>query len=165
MVSSKDIKYALLNYFRFKRQWVCADEVMNGVFIADVLVDNNVWTMEVEVKVSKQDLIIGESKKTTGWRGRGKKKHEEWPDRRTNKFALCVPESLLEVAEKWIKDTNPKYGLFLYLPSKVAPQDRIRVIKTAKSLHNNYNGERFKQAMLKRLSCLRALTIKKEKTL
>lgn len=154
---STRIKEALLYYFRFNRQWYCADEVSNGCFISDVLVDTGKWTMDVEVKTSKRDLIIGERKKIGGW-GHGKNKHAEWPIGRTNKFALCVPEYLQEVAEKWIEETNPKYGLFIYLDNKYEIQRRIWIKQSAKKLHSNYDGK-FKDKLLKRLSSIRALTI------
>ena len=97
-IKSIHLKEGLFHYFRFKRGWMCADEVQSGRFIADVLVDTGEFTMEIEVKVTKNDLIGGEARKMTGWNGKGKNKHDEWSVGRTNKFALCVPEFLVEEA-------------------------------------------------------------------
>lgn len=38
-IDSTYIKKGLMNYFRFRRQWICADEVFSGDFLADILVD------------------------------------------------------------------------------------------------------------------------------
>ena len=134
-LTAAHLKCDLMWYFRFKRQWVCADEVQNR----DILVDCKKFFMEVEVKISKSDLVIGEAKK---------QKHERMWDNRfeANRFALCVPESMYLFAEEWILKTNPKYGLFVRLDN-----GDIWVRRTAKNLHDNYNLD-FKEYLLKRLS-------------
>lgn len=139
MVDSGYIKEALIHYFRFKRGWICADEVYSGSFIGDIVIDSGKWTMEVEIKTSKSDLIRGESRK---W-SKGKNKHNEWNIGRTNKFALCVTEDLLEIAEDWINKNNKKYGLYVYLENKYSIQDKIWTRKTALKLHNNYDNKRY----------------------
>ena len=93
MINSSHIKEALMHYLRFKRGWVCADEVYSGNFIGDIVIDSGKWTMEIEIKTSKSDLIIGEKKKTTSWNGRGKRKHDEWHIGRNNKFDVFVPKN------------------------------------------------------------------------
>lgn len=145
-----------MDYFRYKRQWVCADEVYSGFFISDILVDTGTWTLEVEIKVTKSDLLNGENRKVVC----GRKKHDHWPVGRANKFALCVPENLVDIAEEWIEQTNKKYGLFVYLDKKYAT-DRIWVKRTARSLHNEYNKTKFKQRILSRLSSCRTLELQK----
>lgn len=156
---SHHLKEALMHYFRFKRQWICADEVRTGNwFIADVLADTGKWNIEVEIKTSKRDLITGEAKKNCGWRGRGKNKHDEWTTGQPNKFALCVPEDLSEVAEEWINKTNKNYGLFIYL-NKTWVQDRIWNKKTAKTLHKEYGKINYRERIAKRLSSCRAFEL------
>jgi len=59
MITSTHLKSALLHYCRFKRQWICADEVTSGQFIADVLIDTGKFTIEIEIKISKSDFING----------------------------------------------------------------------------------------------------------
>lgn len=158
LVNSSEIKTGLLHYLRFKRRWICADEVYSGDFIADVLVDEGSFTMEIEIKISKSDLFQGEAKKTTGWRGRGKKKHEEWPTTRPNKFALCVPEYLVDDALKWIEENNKRYGLFVYKPNSF-PERSIRVKKTALKLHKNYDKLKHLKKIARRLSSCRAFEL------
>lgn len=155
-ISSTDIKYALMFYFRYKRQWICADEVHSNGFLADIFVDTNKYTMEVEVKISKSDLILGEAKKRTGWRNTGKLKHQEWNIKRANKFSLCVPEYLEDDAIKWIDTTNSKYGLYIYKNAY-----NIVTKKIAKLLHNQYNNINYKERLLKRLSSCRTLELGK----
>lgn len=146
-----------MHYFRFKRGWVCADEVYSGNFIGDIIVDSGMWTMEVEIKTTKSDLITGEAKKNTRW-GKGINKHDEWPVGRTNKFALCVPESLAEVAEEWIKDKNNRYGLYIF-SGGYFPQDKISTKKTPLKLHSEYKNVDYLYKIAKRLACTRAFEL------
>ena len=136
---SSELKYWLMSYFRFTRQWICADEAWNGGYLADVLVDTGKDTIDVEIKVTKSDLWYGENKKG---------KHRVWSPHMTNKFALCVPEYLLETAKQWIEETNPKYGLYIFQPDTCG-QNIITII-TPKRLHENYS-KRYKDIIVKRL--------------
>ncbi len=154
-IHSGHIKEALMHYFRYKRGFVCSDEVRSGKFIGDLVVDTGKYTIEIEVKTSKGDLVQGEAKKMTGWRGRGKNKHDEWSTKRTNKFALCVPKELKEVAEEWIAKTNKKYGLYIY-SDKTHVQDRICTSKSAGYLHKIYDPKKYLYKIAKRLSGIRA---------
>lgn len=158
-IHSHHLKEALMHYFRFKRGWCCSDEVTSGRFIADILVDTGKWSMEVEIKTTKNDLYGGEARKITWIRGKGhKKKHDEWTVGRPNKFALCVPEYLVEHAENWIKETNSKYGLYVYLDKKWV-QDRILTKKTARKLHNEYGNVNYLERIARRLSSTRAFEL------
>lgn len=157
-IDSHHIKEALMHYFRFKRGWVCADEVMSGNFIADILVDTGKLSMEVEIKTTKNDLYGGEARKMVGWKGRGKNKHDEWVIGRTNKFALCVPEYLVDDAIKWIEETNNKYGLYIYF-DKGWIQDKIWTKKIAKKLHNEYGNVNYIERIARRLSSIRAFEL------
>ena len=58
-VTAFDLKLALLQYFRFKRQGVCVEEFRG----ADIIVDTGKEIIEVEVKITKADLINGEKRK------------------------------------------------------------------------------------------------------
>jgi len=158
-IHSGQIKEALMHYFRYKRGWVCSDEVYSGGFIGDIVVDTGKYTIEVEVKTSKGDLVQGEAKKMTGWHGRGKNKHDEWSKLRTNKFALCVPAELKEVAEEWIAKTNKKYGLYIYSDKGWQIQDRIFTYKRGGMLHKNYDPKKYLYKIAKRLSSIRALQL------
>ena len=147
-----------MHYFRFNRGWVCADEVWSGEFIGDIVVDSGLWTMEVEIKVTKNDLIKGEANKTTGWKGTGKKKHNEWTKHRTNKFALCVPEVLAEVAQDWINKTNKRYGLYVYTTGATQTYGIITK-KRALVLHKEYDSNKYLYKIAKRLSSTRAIQL------
>ena len=158
-IHSGHIKEALMHYFRLKRGWICADEVKSGgSFIGDIVVDTEKYTMEVEIKTSKNDLIRGEARKISNW-GHGKKKHDEWSTGRANKFALCVPENLKEVAEEWINKTNKKYGLYIFSPNRRLAEDRISTYKRASFLHKNYDPKRFLYKIARRLSNCRAFEL------
>jgi len=138
-MKSLEIKYALLSYFRFKRQWLCATEVC----LSDVLVIAGNQIIEVEVKVNKYDLWKGEAKKL---------KHKPpvglppwWLNHNPNKFYICVPEELLEEAKKWVSETNNKYGIILYVH-----RHKVQIIKKAQKLHNNYSLH-LEESLMKRV--------------
>lgn len=156
-IDSHDIKEALLHYFRHKRGWVCADEVFSGQFLGDIVADSGKWTIEVEIKMSKSDLIYGEKRKTTNW-GKGINKHADWRNGRANKFALCVPEDLQECAEEWIDKTNKKYGLYIYKKT-LWIQENIFTKKIARLLHSEYNEKKYLKRIARRLSSCRAFEL------
>ena len=110
--SSDLLKIAVMSYYRFRRGWICADETMD----ADVLVDSGTEIIEVEVKVSRYDLMVSEKKKP---------KHLYWkanpPAYRTrmpNSFLICVPSKLVPDALEFIEEVNPAYGLIEFDSSK-----------------------------------------------
>lgn len=158
-IHSGHIKEGLMHYFRFKRGWVCADEVCSGAFIGDIVVDTGKYTIEVEVKISKGDLVQGEARKNLGGKNNLKNKHDKWPDQRTNKFALCVPESLKDVALEWIDKTNKKYGLYIYSHRSSIIQDSISTYKRTSFLHKNYDPKKYLYKIARRLSCTRAFEL------
>jgi len=144
-VTSFDLKLALLQYFRFKRQCVCVDEFRG----ADVIVDTGKEILEIEVKVSKSDLINGERAKAN--------KHQmykigrPWGFCHPNKFLFCVPEKLVNVAKAWSKEINEKYGVIgfgaealkAHISENLGVQhwEQIWISKSAKSLHGNYDDK------------------------
>ena len=139
-MTSLEIKHALLSYFRFKRQWICASECMNN----DVMVITNKDIIEVEVKINKYDLWKGEAKK---------RKHEMMLNCNNsyypNRFYICVPEELKEEAIKWIETTNKKYGIILCKKRSYYPY-LTSIIKRAMPLHNKPN-EYLKERIMKRV--------------
>lgn len=130
-VTALHIKHALLFYFRYERQRLCATE-FEGM---DVVVHDGFEVHEIEVKISKYDLWKGEAKKrkhgpasnscfgTIGYHAK--------PDR----FSVAVPNELLEEAEKWVQATNPKYGILLFQNGVT-----ICVRKSAKRLTSRVPG-------------------------
>ena len=142
-VSSCEIKIALLSYFRFKKQHVCADEVGFALGNTDVSVFDEGFVTEIEIKTSKSDLWQGEKRKAS--------KHAIYknptPDDLKkyvipNQFFVCVPTELLNTAKEWVLTTYEKYGILEWKGSKAAgiwtprPEDMIYVHKRAKNLHD-----------------------------
>ena len=139
-MTSLQIKHALLSYFRFERQWICASECMDN----DVMVITNKGIIEVEVKVNKYDLWKGEAKKT---------KHKYYANQifnrcSPNKFYICVPEELKEEAVKWVETTNKKYGVILCGKRTYFPYS-IFISKRAIVLHNKSNEYSEKRIMMR----------------
>jgi hypothetical protein len=140
-VISFHLKLALLEYFRFERQWVAVDEFLQ----ADVVADTGKKVIEVEVKVAKYDLCHAEKRKP---------KHHAYRDGRQygchpNEFYFCVPDTLQADAEKVIEKLNPKYGLILFYDQHLLSRlergagagmlaDYLSVVKRAKKLHTGY---------------------------
>lgn len=139
--TAKHLKCAVLSYFRFLHHHIPATEVDYGKIggIADVLIDTGRQIYEIEIKISKNDLIYNEVKKT---------KHAsladpyEYLDRLPNRFYLCVPHYMIKDAREFILDTNSRYGLLEY---KQGAQyihracDRICEVKSAGVIHPQYN--------------------------
>jgi hypothetical protein len=148
-INAYNIRAILMYYFRFKRQFVACSEVPTDCYeLSDVLVMSKKHMIEVEIKVSKQDLIKGEAKK---------KKHKKEDSKRiVNKYFICVPTELVEDAKIWIDKTNKKYGL-IEIKGDVdkewrhSYENHINIVKNAKLLQPKFY-EILKDKMLKRLS-------------
>jgi len=153
-ISSLTLKCALMYYFRFKRQYICVDECFSGFReYADILVDTGKAFREIEIKISKSDLLAEKKKiKHKVFKGKHKFYKPEWG---ANYFYICVPLELKEYAEKWIEEVNPKYGLITYQDHEEVWrrkwEDKVHTCRNAKKLHSGYN-EKLKTSMLKRLS-------------
>lgn len=141
-VISKHLKIALMSYFRFKKQCVCADEV-SGVVRghADILVDTQSEIIEVEVKVSRSDLS-NESKKPKHQRIKEIEINKNYSNWTPNRFYLCVPKNLEEDAKIWIQQINFKYGLLIYREG-YPWEDRILCVRKAQLLKESYNKGAF----------------------
>lgn len=141
-VTAFDLKLALLEYFRFQRQWICVDEFRG----ADVIADTGKDIIEVEVKISKYDLEKGEGKK--------QRKHHLYSIGKSfalcnpNKYYFCVPEALVPLAIGVCEKLNPKYGIIAFNPYvferhiqwnyKIPHQECLRMARSAKRLHESY---------------------------
>jgi hypothetical protein len=147
-MNSKDIKLALMWYFRFKRQWLCATECRQW----DVVAFTDKHIIEVEVKVNKYDLWKGEAKKD---------KHTVYknaPDNMTpNKYYVGVTKDLLEEAIKWTDQTNYKYGIIL-----CEGMYDVMMYRTASLLKEGYDG-RLKQEVMKRICTENIMFMKKKR--
>ena len=141
--NSEIIKTSLMAYFRYKRQWICATEVLVGIIgeTADVMVDTGQDIREIEIKCSKQDL----------WQGEKRKRKHHWyakdnRDKGVNSFYICVPTKLLIEAEKWVKETNSKYGIIEFSTNYLQQphfrfEEALNFIKRAKSISSVYSKD------------------------
>lgn len=151
-ISSLHLKTSLLYYFRFKRGYLCSDEVYSGCREkADILIDTKKAIFEIEIKLNKADL----------YKEKKKKKHKVSSFRGANKFYLCVPTHLVSFTLEWIKEVDSRYGLIefntsYYIERKarynITQWDKcLRFRKKATRLHNKYNIH-LRQNIIKRLS-------------
>jgi hypothetical protein len=162
-VNAEIIKTAVISYYRYQRQMICTDEAICyvGCETCDVLVDSGSWLYDIEIKVDKYDLWKGEA---------AKRKHKayrrisdapgykEWQT--PNYFIMCVPEYLLDEAQKWVQETNSKYGIIEFSESTWERmckakhfwrlENLIRVVRSPKKLHFN-RSKRLPEALVKRL--------------
>ena len=161
-ISSLHLKTALMCYYRFKRQYIVADEIYSNFNeIADILVDTGNEIYEIEIKISKSDLNAEKKK-----RKHKNAEDEKWLKKRArgaNKFYLCVPTELIPYAEKWIEEVNPKYGLIEFNTIRYMNRnngygtptwDQYRsFVKRASSLHDNYN-KKLRDRIISRLGSI-----------
>jgi hypothetical protein len=165
-VTSAHLKTALLSYWRFKRQFNCADEVSVCYTSMDIAVDTGGFLFEVEVKTSKSDLIQGEKRKD---------KHERYtnigsnlktsyaPKYIPNQYFLCVPTELVQVAKEWCDKTNSKYGVLEYRDkgNRYKWEDQIRVARRSKFLHETPITVHQRHEIMQRMSSARAMCFQK----
>jgi hypothetical protein len=142
---SLDLKCALINYFKYKRNMICADEVtVCGNYIADILADNGSKVYEIEIKTDVHDLTKNEINNKKQKHDMYKKSNIINMDRSTypNLFYFCVPENLLKEAEETVDKINPNYGIMIYkcFRDDQLYSDRISVYRQAKKLKDNYKS-------------------------
>ncbi|KKN77614.1 hypothetical protein LCGC14_0358890 [marine sediment metagenome] len=145
-----DLKLALMQYYRFNKQCMCVDECKG----ADILADTGSEFIEVEVKITKSDLMREKKKK------RNKHHRFKTADRGSwnqwylpNRFLFCVPEKLSKFALDYVSELNSNYGVIIFnteLYLQAIQTDCVywqqynyflTVVKSAKKLHNDYNKE------------------------
>ena len=134
------MKLALLDYFRFERQWICVDEFRQ----ADVIADTGKDIIEVEVKITKGDLVNKECCKRKHHFYRIGQQYRFHP----NKFCFCVPETLVKSALEICAKLNFKYGVIAFNPDvferhlkwnyENPHRECLRMARTAKRLHESY---------------------------
>lgn len=153
-ISSVFLKTALYAYWRYKRQFVCADEVGICLTDADIVVDTGGFLFEIEVKISKSDLVQGEKRKDKHQRYLAGG-HKYTP----NQFFICVPTELVPVAKEWVEKVNPKYGVLEYChDGRRKWEDKIKVARKAKFLHEDQITGNQRDRIVRRLSSARAGT-------
>lgn len=145
IVSSYQLKAALMWYWRYKRNIICAPELHNG----DVVNYDIPFIHEIEIKISKSDLWNGEARKD---------KHISYANGKyrwgtqgmPNKFSVCVPNRLIDTAKDWVKSTNKKYGIISLVGDN--PYD-VWIIESAKYIHKEID-KRFSYSLLRKLSSI-----------
>ena len=165
-VTSFELKLALLEYYRFERQWVAVDEFRQ----ADVICDTGKKVIEVEVKVAKNDLRNGEKYKMLKHNAyaRGKAYRGCHP----NEYLFCVPAGLMEDALDVIDKMNPDYGLFLFYDKRFIYDlsqgyrppmlvDYLSCVRRPRKLHKGY-PERQRELIVKRCSAKLITQMQKE---
>jgi len=143
-VTALEIKHAVMFYYRFKRQCLCATECLDN----DVMVVANKNILDVEIKISKYDLWKGEARKPKHNRYKDEPGYYQTKTRLANKFYICVPKDLIEEATKWAEETNDKYGIIMYEP-EWGVGNNIIIMKSAKTLHKDDNSELQKSIMMR----------------
>lgn len=136
-IDSNIIKAALLHYFRYKRNQICATEYSYRSMDFATITKKGLLK-EVEVKISLSDLRADKKKR----------KHHFYKEITSyykkgliypNYFYFCVPTNLIEKAKEVIEEMNNKYGLIEYIEAYHTNAnflaDRISIIKQAKELH------------------------------
>jgi hypothetical protein len=106
-LTSNEIKTALYNHFRFKKQYIyIADEVEYSDFL--IINKNNIIT-EIEIKISISDLKADFKKEIH--KIIKVDKNIDWV--KSNYFYFCVPEEISEKALNIISDEDNRYGLYI----------------------------------------------------
>lgn len=154
-MTSAHIKHALMYYFRFDRQWLCASECMDN----DVMVFTGKYILEVEVKISKSDLWHGEAKKDKHkWYRRDASVSAYFHKTYTpNKFYVCVPVAMESEAIRWVDQVNPRYGVITCRERDKIPY-AVDIVRYAEKLTEEVN-DRIRAKVLKRV-CAENITMR-----
>jgi len=152
-LNSSDLKTLALCWLRFGRQMeLVATEA--GHWNADVygMTDNE--TVEIEVKVSKQDLKVDSQKPKHNYfrRCSTADTHSIVP----NRFFFLVPESLEDAALEEAVKINPCYGV-LVAKNEINYGDyhahkMLKCARKAKAMHENKPSVRARLALIRRMS-------------
>lgn len=143
-MKSGTLKTEALCFLRYAKQldWVCTE---GGRWSADVLGANDNSIVEVEVKVSKADLLAEFRNKQT--------KHEYYKHYTVwapNYFYFMVPPELGPETVEVLREKFPKAGVLTYgFPSRRHGY-RTRILKAAKRLHVQEPDPQFLRAIKRR---------------
>lgn len=150
-MDSQEIKVAVSHYLRFKRQYeIVATEyrfkVDRKAYYADIIAYNDNEVIELEVKISKQDLYAESKKSKHEYYQRGKAKFIP------NRFYFVLTLELYSNIDvrNYIESLNNKYGIILVAGNYC---DRIvEVRKDAKKLHDRKPDKEISKKVIKKLS-------------
>lgn len=161
-MNSTKIKYALLQYFAFKRGYYCCTEFNYSGNISDVfcLDKKGKEIIDIEVKISKQDFLNDFKKKEMKHKMFEKNFKEKYQHRYyPNKFYFCVPKELTEYVKTYLTENNKTwYGIIeideVYINGKLNFDRLVNIIRPAKKMFDVTDTNSFavlKDWMLNRL--------------
>lgn len=146
---SRAIHVEAMCWLRYgKRLPIVCTEV--GFWNADVLGVSDKMSVEVEIKVSKADLLRDFTSK--------KQKHWVYANARDeqgnvpNYFYFFVPESLGEKAQAILEEKAPKVGLAVHTETGLIDGRNVRILRKATKLRNGKPTPRLLQTALQRMS-------------
>jgi len=160
MLTTEEMKYYILSYYRFQRQYpMTATEVgIWGGYIADVLASDYKEFIEVEIKISENDLINDfqhKEEKHTAYLDTTLHKTATLPTElyamMPNKFLYAVPVELYKTALELIKGTP--YGL-IYVDTnnmKLSANSFVKVAKHSNTINRVY-PKKLEHACIARMS-------------
>lgn len=157
-LSTPEMKYYMLSYFRFQRQYpIAATEVgVFGNYVADVLASDYKEFVEVEVKISESDFVSDFSHKDA--------KHTAYLDltihktatlgdterkQIPNRFYYAVPYGMERFALQYIKDTP--YGLIYVNPKdpKLSLNGFVKIVKHGAPINRLYPEKLERKAIMR----------------
>lgn len=148
--TSSDLKLALLDYYRFKKQCIATDEVKIGRGFWDIGADSGKEVIEIETKISVSDLKNEHNKKVMYGMKHGLYKNAK-SHLVPNRYYLCVPDSMRIATLNFIEEVNPKYGLITFdnesfcqeLPvvKRMVHNQFLTFSKKSAKLHDRYSQD------------------------
>lgn len=161
-ISTPEMKYYVLSYYRFQRQYpIAATEVaVFGNFVADVLAsDLEKEFVEVEIKISESDMLSDfqhKSQKHTAYldtviHKEGALTDKERKDMPT-KFLYAVPKEMRNFAKELVKGTP--YGLMVVDPTdaSLSSNSFIKIVKHSDIINRKYPKILERRAMMRMAS-------------
>lgn len=158
---TKEITANLVAWLRFKKSYEYVAHEVSWINNSDVLAIKKDEILEVEVKISAQDLKK-ELRKPAHKKYASNRSHYRYKVKSPTKFYICTTEDLEKKALKIIDKLNPKYGLIIFKPVvditgvryKLghAAGTNLRIVKNARKLNCHNNIDRVRMAIAKRMS-------------
>lgn len=158
-LSTPEMKYYVLSYYRFQRQYpIAATEVgVFGGFIADVLAsDLEKEFVEVEIKISESDMLSDfqhKSLKHTAYLDSVLHKEGSLTTKERklmpNKFLYAVPKEMRKFALEMVKGTP--YGLMVVDTTDMSLSNNsfIKVVKHSDVINRVYPKDLERRAMMR----------------
>ena len=150
-MNSQEIKLALMEYFRFKRNYICCSEFYLYSGRSDVVAydyKNNL--IDIEIKISKSDFKKDFEKRKHIYYINSDKYNKNYLF--PNKFIFCVPRELKEFALEYLKDYsmygllsidqyNEKYFIYTEKRAKLLHKEKINKDKILHDIIMRLNTE------------------------